>query len=67
MKQTVLQSGTARAAIPVSRPHTQRRTAARASLPRRGGPRWPSIVLLIVVGDIALALAVWSIVEHIAK
>lgn len=66
MKQAVLRSGTACPAIPVPLIR-QRRPTARVSRPRRGGPRWASIVLLIVVGDIALAAAVWSIVEHIAK
>ena len=63
--QAMLQSGTVRLSGPWLRaPFWQRRVIARQ--PRRGGSRWALIVLLLIVADIALAGAVWSIVQHFA-
>lgn len=63
--QAMLQSGTVRLSGPWLRaPFWQQRAIARR--PRRGGSRWALIVLLLIVADIALAGAVWSIVQHFA-
>lgn len=65
--QAMLQSGTARLSGPWLRaPFRQQRAIAHASRPRRGGSRWALIVLLLIVADIVLAGAVWSIVQHVA-
>jgi len=64
--QAMLQSGTIRLSSPWLRAPFRQRRAAKASRPRRGGSHWALVALLLIAADVALAVAVWSIVQHFA-